>query len=262
MELQRSAQELRKQGLGLVAISYDSVETLKRFADSRGITFPLVSDVGSAIIKRYGLLNTTLDPATRFYGVPVPGTFIVDRKGVVKARFFEQAYQERNTVSSILVRQGLTPFGSATTIETAHLKLTAAASDERVAPGSRVSLVFQVEPGRGMHVYAPGKHTYQVVGASIDPQPWLRVQPMRYPASEIYFFAPLNERVEVYQKPFTLVQDVTILATKDVEQQLAGQTSVTIKGRFEYQACDDKLCYTPQTVPVSWRLGLAALERK
>lgn len=262
MELQRSVDELARQGLGLVAISYDPVDTLKRFADSRGITFPLVSDAGSAIIGTYGLLNTTVDAATRFYGVPWPGTFIVDRTGVVKSRSFEQAYQERSTVASILVRQGTTPFGPATTIETPHLRLTAAASDARVEPGKRVSLVFEVQPKRGMHVYAPGKHTYQVVGAALDPQPWLRVQPMRYPASEIYHFKPLDERVEVYMKPFRLVQDVTVLATKDVEQQLAGRSSLTIGGRFEYQACDDKLCYAPQSVPVSWTLELGTLDRK
>ena len=32
--------------------------------------------------------------------------------------------------------------------------------------------------------------------------------PLRYPPSEIYNFVPLNERVPVYQKPFTLLMDV------------------------------------------------------
>jgi peroxiredoxin len=45
------------QGLRLVAISYDSPDTLRKFADSRGIAFPLISDSGSAIIKRYWLFN-------------------------------------------------------------------------------------------------------------------------------------------------------------------------------------------------------------
>ena len=98
-----AAKPLRRHhqaGPGLVAISYDSVETLKKFADSRGITFPLVSDPGSAIIKRYGLLNDTVDPKYRAYGIPHPGTFIVDRKGVVTSRFFEDAYQERYTAAT------------------------------------------------------------------------------------------------------------------------------------------------------------------
>ena len=81
MELQGRYDEIKRQGLGLVSISYDPPETLKKFADSRGITFPLVSDPGSAVIRRYGLFNDTVDPKTRAYGIPHPGTFILDTKG-------------------------------------------------------------------------------------------------------------------------------------------------------------------------------------
>ena len=51
MELQERYGDIKRRGLGLVAISYDSVDTLKKFADSRGISFPLISDDGSAIIN-------------------------------------------------------------------------------------------------------------------------------------------------------------------------------------------------------------------
>jgi hypothetical protein len=262
VELESRYDDLKKQGLGLAAISYDSPETLKRFADARGIRFPLLSDPGSAIIRRYGLFNDTVEPGTRTYGVPWPGTFVLDRQGRVRARYFEQAYQERNTAASILVHRGVTPFGPLTTVETPHLRLITAASDEKAAPGERLTLMFDVTPGPGMHVYAPGRHSYQVVASRIDAAPWLRVHPVAYPASEIYHFKPLDERVEVYQKPFRLVQDVTILATPEVQKLLAGRPSVTIAGRFEYQACDDKLCYTPQSVPVQWTLPLRPLDRE
>jgi hypothetical protein len=262
VELQSRVAELKAQGLGLAAISYDAPDVLRKFSQSRGITFPLISDPGSAIIKRYGLLNTTVEPGTRNYGIPFPGTLIVDTRGVVRSRFFEEAYQERNTAASILVRQGTTPFGPAVTASTPHLSLTAAVSDERVAPGERISIVFDITPARGMHVYAPGSHSYRVVRVTIDSQPWLRVHAMRYPPSEIYHFKPLNERVEVYQQPFRLVQDITILATPEVQKRLQGQTDVTVTGRFEYQACDDKLCYSPQTLSVSWTLPLQPLDRR
>jgi len=42
-----------------------------------------------------------VDPKSRTYAIPYPGTFIVDRKGVV-SRFFEDAYQERYTAATIL----------------------------------------------------------------------------------------------------------------------------------------------------------------
>ena len=262
MELQGRYEELKREGLGLTAISYDSPDVLKNFATSRGITFPLLSDAGSAIIKQFGLLNTTADPKTRFYGIPFPGTFVVDRNGIVRSRHFEDAYQERNTVGSILVRRGAAASGPSVTADTAQLSLTATLSDDRIAPGERISIAWDVVPGPRMHVYAPGKHSYQVVRPSIDPQPWLRALPPTYPASEIYEFKPLDERVEVYTKPFRLVQDVTILATNEVQKLLASQTTVTLTGRLEYQACDDLVCYLPQRVPVSWTVPLKPLDRK
>lgn len=245
-----------------MAISYDAPATLKAFATSRGITFPLVSDRGSAIIKAYGLLNTTVEAGTSSYGIPFPGTFIVDRRGVVQTRHFEAAYQERNTVASILVAQGTAPSGPVATTQTAHLTVAAGVSDSVVAPGERVSLVFEVTPKPGMHVYAPGKHTYQVVRVTLEPQAWLRTHPAEYPRAEIYHFKPLDERVEVYQAPFRLVQDVTILATPAAQKLLAAMSTVTIRGRLEYQACDDKLCYSPQSVPVSWELAVKPLDRR
>ena len=245
-----------------MAISYDPPEVLRAFASSRGITFPLLSDAGSSIIKRFGLLNTTMDPAGRFYGVPFPGTFIVDRGGLVQSRHFEAAYQERNTVASILVARGGAASGSRVTAETRHLTMTAGISDDVAAPGERVSLVLDITPKPGMHVYAPGAHDYQVVRLVIDPQPWLRIDAARYPPSEIYHFKPLDERVAVYQRPFRLRQEVTILATPEGQKVLAAQESLTIPGRVEYQACDDKICYTPQSIPVSWTVTAKPLDRR
>jgi hypothetical protein len=262
VELQGRYNEIRKQGLGLIAISYDSPEILKKFADSRRITFPLISDAGSAIIRRYGILNDQQEPGSRTYGIPHPGTFIVDRQGVVTARFFEDAYQERYTAAAILTAQGASPAGAGVTAETRHLTMRVALSDSTVAPGERIALVVTVAPRRGMHVYAPGKHDYRVVRLSVEPQSWLRANDTRYPASEIYHFTPLDERVEVYSKPFRLVQDVTILATPEAQKSLAAMTSVTIAGALEYQACDDRICYNPARVPFSVTVAVKALDRR
>jgi hypothetical protein len=261
VELQGRYDDIRQQGLGLVAISYDSQETLKKFAASRGITFPLISDPGSAIINRYGILNAQQDPKTRSYGVPHPGTFIVDRKGVVRARFFENAYQERYTAATILAAQGVDPDGASATTSTSHLTMAAAITDASVAPGERISVVVNVTPRPTMHVYAPGRHEYQVVRLVIDPQPWLRLHDTVYPPSETYHFEPLNERVEVYSKAFRLVRDLTILASPEIQKTLATLPTVTITGALEYQACDDKICYNPARVPMRFTLAVKPLDR-
>lgn len=262
MELQGRYADITRQGLGLVSITYDTAETLKRFADSRGITFPLVSDPGSAIIKRFGLLNETVDAKTRAYGIPHPGTFILDRNGKVTARFFEDAYQERYTAATVLAAIGAAGVSTATPVQTPHLTVRVGLSDTTAAPGHRLAITTDVTPNPGMHLYAPGKHDYQVVQLTLDPQPWLIVHDTAYPASEIYHFKPLDERVEVFSRPFRLRRDVTLSATPESQKLLGSLTNVTITGTLEYQACDDKVCYNPARVPFSLPVTLKALDRK
>ena len=116
---------------GAAAASYDSVATLADFSQRRGIVFPLLSDSGSATIKRYGIFNTTVvDTANFTYGIPFPGTFIVDRNGLVTSRVFEAAYQERDTISSVMVRLGGQIDAPATKIAASHLQLTTYATDQ------------------------------------------------------------------------------------------------------------------------------------
>jgi hypothetical protein len=262
VELQGRLPEIRKAGMGLAAISYDSVPVLADFSARRGIGFPLLSDAGSETIKRYGILNTTIDPKNQLYGYPFPGTFIVDRHGVVASRFFEEAYQERDTVSSILVRLGQHVDMPATKVSGAHVTLTSYASDQVAAPGTHFSLVVEAAPAARVHVYAPGASGYKPVTLAIGPQPGVVVKAAHYPKSEDYFFKPLNEHVPVYQHPFRIVQDVMLDPSKEGTAALKDVTTLSIAGRFEYQACDDKVCFSPQSVPLSWTIGVKPLDRE
>jgi hypothetical protein len=281
VELQSRVGELQKNGIGLAVISYDPPQILADFSKRQGITFPLLSDVGSATIKRYGILNTVIeealgpngkDPAVladlqryvtvtqaseRFRGIPFPGTFMLDRQGRVAARFFEEYYWERNTVSSIMLRVGAarTPV-AAIQASTEHLDLKAYPSDPSASLGTRFSLAVEVRPKRSMHVYAPGATGYRVITLNIKPQPHVRTMPVQYPASEVYYFKPLNERVPVYQRPFTLVMDVVPDATAVARKALADKSELVLDGTLEYQACDDKICYNPVSIPLSWRVAL------
>lgn len=38
--------------------------------------------------------------------------------------------------------------------------------------------------------------------------------------------------------------------------------SVTITGAFEYQACDDKVCFNPTRVPISFVVSVKGLDRR
>jgi AhpC/TSA family protein/cytochrome c biogenesis DsbD-like protein len=263
VELQGRLEELRRLGFNVAGVSYDSVAVLSDFSSRRGITFPLLSDPGSLTIKQYGILNTTVPESNRqLYGIPFPGTFMLNARGVITSRFFEQAYQERNTVGSIMARLGSEISVQATTISSPQLELTSYATDNTVAPGTLFSIVIDVRPARGVHVYAPGVTGYKPIDLSVQPQPGLLVRAGQYPQSEDYYFRPLDEHVKVYQRPFRIVQDLVIDSSPPAEAALKTVTSLTINGVLNYQACDDKVCFTPQAVPLTWTVNLRQLDRE
>jgi hypothetical protein len=238
------------------------VPVLADFARRRGITFPLLSDAGSAVIKQYGIFNTTVATDSPTYGIPFPGTFIVDSSGVVKSRHFEAAYQERDTIASVLVKLGAGLDLPGRRVTAPHLSMTTFASDATAAPGTHFSIVLDINPAPRVHVYAPGVAGYKPIALSIEPQPSLVIREAQYPPSEDYFFKPLNEHVAVYQRQFRIVQDLEIDPSPQSVAALAGRTEMKIAGTLAYQACDDKVCFNPQTVPLTWTIGLKPLDRE
>ena len=74
---------LENHGAGIAAISYDSAEILKGFADRYSIGFPLLSDHDSAVIRRFGIFNTNIAPGLRAHGVPHPVDYLVAADGTV-----------------------------------------------------------------------------------------------------------------------------------------------------------------------------------
>jgi AhpC/TSA family/Disulphide bond corrector protein DsbC len=253
--LQESAAELKRRGIGLAAISYDAPATLKAFADARGITFPLLADQGSATIKRYNLLNS--EATGQAAGVPYPGTFVLNARGVVTSRSFEAAYQERTSAAGILAL-GTAPGSGGGTTETAHLFVAAGASDARVAPGTRLALYLDVTPKPKMHVYAPEQKDVIPVSVKLDAGEF-RIHAPQFPRPETYFFKPLNETQLVYSKPFRIVQEITVALTPVARERARSAGSIVITGALTYQACDDAICYMPVTVPVTWTVGLKPL---
>ena len=85
-----------------MAISYDAVPLLKKFAARRDITFPLLSDEGSKTIDAYGIRNHEPLRNPRWEGIPHPGTFIVDQKGIIRAKLFYDNYKVRHDTEELL----------------------------------------------------------------------------------------------------------------------------------------------------------------
>ncbi len=91
--------------MGIAAVSYDSVEMLRNFAERKGLAYPLLSDPESKVIRAFGILNENFPRDNAWYGAPYPGTYILDERGVVKAKYFEDDHRERYTAASILFHE-------------------------------------------------------------------------------------------------------------------------------------------------------------
>jgi peroxiredoxin Q/BCP len=100
VQLQQNLAEIEATGGTIVGISYDATGILKSFAEKNAITFPLLSDSGSKAIDAYGIRNK--EAPARWNGIPHPGTFVLDQKGVIRSKLFIEGYRERHAVEALV----------------------------------------------------------------------------------------------------------------------------------------------------------------
>jgi hypothetical protein len=264
VELQQNLDGIQQQGLGVAALSYDSVGTLKSFADRQHITYPLLSDPDSKIIRAFDILNETTKPGTFAYGIPYPGVYIVNTQGKVVSKYFEDDYKERISTADILSRQYGAPVATTRAVrETKHLRVTTAASNNIARPGLRIALSLEVDLKTGMHVYAPGVEGYIPIDWRLDEGgPAAKRHVFSYPPSEMLRLAAINETVPVYRSRIGIVREITFGQEADLKRLVSASGELVVKGSFRYQACDDRKCYIPQDVPLEWHFQYHGLDRQ
>ena len=264
MELQQNLDRIRKEGLGVAAISYDSIGALKSFADRQHIAYPLLSDPDSKIIRAYDILNETTKPGTLTYGIPYPGVYIVDAQGKVVSKYFEDDYRDRVSTADILARQFDAPVAAAGAVsETKHLQVKTAASNDLARPGLRIALSIDIELKPGMHVYAPGVQGYIPIDWQLEAGGAAAKQhPFKYPASEMLRLEAIGETVPVYRGRVRIVREITFGQETALQPLVTANGELIVKGSFRYQACDDRKCYVPQDVALEWHFKYEGLDRQ
>lgn len=264
MELQRYLEEFRKQGLGVFSISYDSVAILADFAERKNITFPLLADPQSEVIRAFGILRKNWVPKDpSWYGAALAVTFIVDRNGIVRSKYFAEDPLERYSTPTVLLRE----FGSVagtreTSVKMDQLELKYYSTTDVVRASLHVTLVAGFDLKPKMHVYAPQVQHYIPLQITLDPSPYYAALAAEYPEPEILYLAPIQETVPVYRGKFRVSQDITIAGVTALEPVLAGNQKISIRGQLRYQVCDDKICYLPQNIPVEWLLKVQPLDEQ
>ena len=103
MQLTDIAEQFEVMGVSVVAMTYDSIETLQKVSEDEGIRFTLLRDEDITHVNRLGILNDTdYEPGQRAYGVPYPGIFLISSDGIIRGKFAEESYRDRPDFSDIL----------------------------------------------------------------------------------------------------------------------------------------------------------------
>jgi hypothetical protein len=235
--------------MNLAAVSYDSVETLKRFSDAYHISYPLLSDAGSTTITAFGLFNTNMPPGVFAYGVPFPGTYLLGPDGVVREKFFLPNYRLRTTGSAMVMKltaHGVS--GNAVVISEEPLQARVELSATTAFTGQQVGLQVTCSVADGWHVYgAPLPQGYTPLSLKLDDQlaaEWS----IDLPAPTPLRLAALNETLPVYQGEFRCGGRVLI------KSQLE-PGDYKLRGTLSFQACSESICEPPRSV--DWELPIA-----
>ena len=261
MQLERKRQGFEERGVKIAAISNDKPEALSNFSDRAGIGFPLLSDPDSEIIRAFGVLNEEVPETHQFYGIPHPVEFLLGPDRTVTEKFHEANYRDRFTAGRVLVRQlGSDARAALFETRTSHLKVTAWASDETVRGGNRFALVLDVDLNDKMHVYSPEVEGYIPIAWNMDAASGLAHFDAEYPQPKTLHLPAIDESVPVYEGSFRLVRDVMIGQPNEVGDLLE-DGALKIRGSLRYQACDDKVCYLPTTVPLEWTIQFEQHDR-
>jgi hypothetical protein len=129
-------------------------------------------------------------------------------------------------------------------------------------PDLRLTLVADFTLPPKMHVYTPEVKGYIPIRLTLEESPYYAPEPAEYPKGSLLMLPAINEVVPVYENRFRITQDVVLSASNVLEPLLEGDKTLTIRGSLRYQACDDKICYLPETLPMEWKLRLEPLNRE
>lgn len=261
MELQKNLPNFERAGVALFAVSYDSVDILAAFAAKYGITYPLLSDEGSQVIRRLGLLNEHVAEQSAHYGVqvreqhfgvPYPGTFVLDESGVIVEKLFEQSYRVRPAAVSFLEDSfGLS--GSAAVraeVATPELRVAAWSGTSSYRPYQKLKLHIDIEIAPGLHVYGlPVPEGYSPLQIALDPLETLEAGALELPEPRPFRLEGLEESFHIYEGAVRGALPLMLLKNLG---------DITPSLRVRYQACSAVECFPP--AEVSLRLPLIGLD--
>ena len=161
----------------------DPPDVLAGFAERHGISYPLLSDAGSGLIRELGILNE--EASGRVEGIPHPGVFVLDTDGTVAEKHFYESYRERDTGPGLLQQVlgiAATHDGPRTQVASDVVQLQAEFDSSSYTWGQRLWLTVSLTIAPGYHVNGrPIPVGYVPLEIEIDPPNRVTVGAPRWP---------------------------------------------------------------------------------
>jgi AhpC/TSA family/Disulphide bond corrector protein DsbC len=242
---------LEKLGVRIAAISYDSQKILRAFTQQYKIEFPLLSDADSAVIRRFGILNTNIAPELRAHGVPHPVQYLIAPDGTIIRKYFVANYQHRVAASEIALKEFGTTGENApmVTLQRGALTVQIGLSTAKAFAGQEIGFFAKFTLAPSWHVYgAPLPANYTPTSVVFDDAKIAR-QSFDLPPATPMQFADLEETLPVYSGEF---QGLGSLLLKYPLED--GQ--IVLSGHVRFQQCSDTACEPPTTLPFELPLTL------
>jgi len=109
-----------------------------------------------------------------------------------------------------------------------------------------LTLRLTVDPYSGIHIYAPGQRGYSPLSLTFPPEAGIKAGRLELPQAEPYVFEPTGERFLIYRRRFTAIQHATLVP--DGAAARSGSIPLTLR----FQACDELVCFKPETISLVW----------
>ena len=210
----------------------------------------MLSDKGSAVIRRYGILNTNIPPTHTFYGIPFPGEFLVAPDGRVADKVFLPDFQDRATASEVLLKDfGIGAGNDVVEIKSDETSARIQLSDSSAFSGQELAVAanFAIKPG--WHIYGqPLPKGYVPTAISFD-NAMVAQQSFEFPKPTPIKFVALGETLPAYTGDFKAIGKVLLR-----KKLAAGEHKLA--GELKFQECNDQICKLPQTVRFEIPLGI------
>ena len=94
--------EFEALGLDVVSVSVDEVDLIADFVESADIRYTMLADPTGAINESLGIRDPQYPVGRAAFGVPRPTLYIIDRAGIVRARYMEPTYRTRPDLDIVL----------------------------------------------------------------------------------------------------------------------------------------------------------------